>query len=53
MSQEIKFTAQLDEAQKQIESHRIRIGELQSKIADLEKDLAARTWNVESEFFVT
>lgn len=51
MSQEIKFTAQLDEAQKQIESHRSRIAELQNKISDLEKDLTAKTWNVDSEFF--
>lgn len=51
MSQEIKFTAQLDEAQQQIESHRSRIAELQNKISDLEKDLSARQWNVESELF--
>ncbi|KAL5292548.1 hypothetical protein ACFFRR_011380 [Megaselia abdita] len=47
VNQEIKYTAQLDEAQKQIESHRSKITDLQNKISDLEKDLSAKTWNVE------
>lgn len=47
VNQEAKFTAKLEEAEKRTTTAELKIGELQYKLNDLDRELSTRSWNVD------
>lgn len=47
VNQEAKFTAQIEEAEKRTTTAELKIGELQYKLNDLDRELSTKSWNVD------